>query len=192
MKVSDRIGAILVIAAKPRVQSSVRSALTSKYGRILTAETVQEGRRAVEQEKIALMLIFTPLKDNGEISRLLDMADRRRIAVGLIVNREIYGETVYRMEGQNVFVLSYPLQMEQVTQIVSFLHQVQRRFALVFAEQERLQAKLQDIQVICRVKCLLVEKRRMTEEEAHHYIEHEAMDAGLSKKEAALQIMKDL
>ena len=38
---SDRIGAILVIAAKPRIQSSVRSALTAKYGRVLTAETVQ-------------------------------------------------------------------------------------------------------------------------------------------------------
>ena len=33
MKLTDRIGAILVIAAKPRIQSSVRSALTAKYGR---------------------------------------------------------------------------------------------------------------------------------------------------------------
>ena len=192
MKLTDRIGAILVIAAKPRIQSSVRSALTAKYGRVLTAETVQEARRAVEREKIALMVIFSPLKDEEEIPRLFDMADRRGIAAGYIVGREIYGETAYRLEGRNVFVVAYPLQMDQVLQIVSFLYQVQKRFWLVLSEQERLQRQVQDIQIACRVKCLLVEKREMTEEEAHHFIEQEAMNTGLSKREAALKILKEL
>ena len=192
MKLTDRIGAILVIAAKPRIQSSVRSALTAKYGRILTAETVQEARRAVEREKIALMVIFSPLKDEEEIPRLFDMADRRGIAAGYIVGREIYGETAYRLEGRNVFVVAYPLQMDQVLQIVSFLYQVQKRFWLVLSEQERLQRQVQDVQIVCRVKCLLVEKREMTEEEAHHFIEQEAMNTGLSKREAALKILKEL
>ena len=192
MKLTDRIGAILVIAAKPRIQSSVRSALTAKYGRVLTAETVQEARRAVEREKIALMVIFSPLKDEEEIPRLFDMAERRGIAAGYIVGREIYGETAYRLEGRNVFVVAYPLQMDQVLQLVSFLHQVQRRFWLVLSEQERLQRQVQDIQIACRVKCLLVEKREMTEEEAHHFIEQEAMNTGLSKREAALKILKEL
>ena len=192
MKLTDRIGAILVIAAKPRIQSSVRSALTAKYGRVLTAETVQEARRAVEREKIALMVIFSPLKDEEEIPRLFDMADRRGIAAGYIVGREIYGETAYRLEGRNVFVVAYPLQMDQVLQIVSFLYQVQKRFWLVLSEQERLQRQVQDVQIVCRVKCLLVEKRGMTEEEAHHFIEQEAMNTGLSKREAALKILKEL
>lgn len=192
MKLTDRMGAILVIAAKPRIQSSVRSALTAKYGRVLTAETVQEARRAVEREKIALMVIFSPLKDEEEIPRLFDMADRRGIAAGYIVGREIYGETAYRLEGRNVFVVAYPLQMDQVLQIVSFLYQVQKRFWLVLSEQERLQRQVQDVQIVCRVKCLLVEKREMTEEEAHHFIEQEAMNTGLSKREAALKILKEL
>ena len=192
MKLTDRIGAILVIAAKPRIQSSVRSALTAKYGRVLTAETVQEARRAVEREKIALMVIFSPLKDEEEIPRLFDMAERRGIAAGYIVGREIYGETAYRLEGRNVFVVAYPLQMDQVLQLVSFLHQVQKRFWLVLSEQERLQRQVQDVQIVCRVKCLLVEKREMTEEEAHHFIEREAMNTGLSKREAALKILKEL
>ena len=192
MKLTDRIGAILVIAAKPRIQSSVRSALTAKYGRVLTAETVQEARRAVEREKIALMVIFSPLKDEEEIPRLFDMAERRGIAAGYIVGREIYGEAAYRLEGRNVFVVAYPLQMDQVLQIVSFLYQVQKRFWLVLSEQERLQRQVQDVQIVCRVKCLLVEKREMTEEEAHHFIEQEAMNTGLSKREAALKILKEL
>ena len=192
MKLTDRIGAILVVAAKPRIQSSVRSALTSKYGRILTAESVQEARRAIEREKIALMILFTPLKDGEEIPRLLDMADRRMIASVYIVSKEVYGEVVYRTEGRNVFVVAYPLQMDQVMQIVAFLYQVQQRFYMVLGEQERLQKQLQDIQIISRVKCLLVERRDMTEEEAHHYIEREAMNAGLTKREAAMNILKEL
>lgn len=192
MKLTDRIGAILVISAKPRIQSSVRSALTSKYGRVLTAETVQDARRAMEREKIALMLVFTPLKDGEEIPRLFDMADRREIPAAYIVNREVYGETAYRLAGRNIFVLAYPLQMDQVVQTVSFLHQTQLKMALLFSEEERLRRQLQDTQAVCRAKCLLVEKRKMTEEEAHHFIEQTAMNTGLSKREAAQKVMKEL
>lgn len=192
MKLTDRIGAILVIAAKPRIQSSVRSALTPRYGRVLTAETVREARKAAERERIALMVVFTPLKDGEEIPRLFDMASRRGVPAAYIVSREVYGETVYRLAGQNIFVLAYPLQLDQVVQTVGFLHQTQLRLAMLFSEQERLQRQLQDTQIACRVKCLLVQKRGMTEEEAHHLIEQEAMNTGLPKREAALKLLKEL
>ena len=192
MKLTDRIGAVLVVSGKPRVQASVRAAISAKYGRVLTAETVQEARILVERERIGVMLLFTPLKDEEEIYRLLDTADRRNIAAAYIVNREIYGETVYRMDGRNVYVLAYPLQMDQVLQTTGFLCQAQHRFGIMKAEQERLRQQLQNQQLISRVKCLLVERRQMTEEEAHHLIEREAMNSGSSKREAASRILKEL
>ena len=48
------------------------------------------------------------------------------------------------------------------------------------------------MRVVNRAKCLLIEKKQMTEEEAHHYLEKLAMDACITKREAATDIIRRL
>ena len=138
MKRTERKGAILVVAAKPRIQTSLRAALTAPYGRILTAESVQEAQTLIGRENVSLMLLFSPLKDEEEAPRLLDMADRRDVMSLLVVGKEIYQEVVYRLEGRNAIVATYPLQMDQVLQLIRFLSQMQDRLRLIQSERERM------------------------------------------------------
>ena len=192
MKRTGRAGAVLIISAKPRILQKVRAALTPGYGRVLSAETAQEAEKAVLRERIAVILVFTPLKDEEELQHLLEMAERRMIAVALAVSSEVYEETAYRMEGRHVFVISYPIQMREVLQAAGFLYQVQERLLTLLSEQDRLKTELRDSRLISRVKCLLVEKRGLTEEAAHHLIEQKAMNAGIPKREAAEKLLAEL
>ncbi len=41
-------------------------------------------------------------------------------------------------------------------------------------------------------KCLLIEKKRMTEAEAHRFIGKQAMDQGLSRRRAAMRLLEEL
>ena len=43
--------------------------------------------------------------------------------------------------------------------------------------------------IVTKAKCLLIQMRQMTEEEAHYYLEKRAMDEGLSKREVAMGII---
>jgi response regulator NasT len=49
---------------------------------------------------------------------------------------------------------------------------------------------MEEIRLVNRAKWLLIENLKMTESDAHHYIEKQAMDRCCSKKEIALGIIK--
>ena len=57
-------------------------------------------------------------------------------------------------------------------------------------EKQLLLDKIADLKIIGRAKCVLIEYLKMTEKEAHRYIEKQAMDLRLSKRTAAENILK--
>jgi response regulator NasT len=50
--------------------------------------------------------------------------------------------------------------------------------------------RMEEIRIINRAKFLLISKLKMTEPDAHHYLERSAMNNCISKKEAAQNIIK--
>ena len=64
-----------------------------------------------------------------------------------------------------------------------------RRLNAVENENENLKRKLNELKLINRAKCLLIEKENLTEEEAHKKIERDAMRYRLSKVRIADEII---
>lgn len=58
------------------------------------------------------------------------------------------------------------------------------------SENERLKVKISEIRLIDRAKCILIEYLNMSEPQAHRYIEKQAMDLRVTKKEIAENILK--
>ncbi len=57
-------------------------------------------------------------------------------------------------------------------------------------ETEKLQNKLDDARLISRAKLLLINRFKMSEKEAHRYIEKAAMDHSLKRRDVAISIIK--
>ena len=49
---------------------------------------------------------------------------------------------------------------------------------------------MEEIRIVNRAKCLLISELKMTESEAHRYIEKNAMDNCIPKRKAAENIIK--
>ena len=64
-----------------------------------------------------------------------------------------------------------------------------KRLQIAQNEVKKLKKKLQEQKDISRAKCLLVEKERMSEEDAHRYIEMNAMNQRVSRREIAIQVI---
>ena len=58
------------------------------------------------------------------------------------------------------------------------------------SENERLKVKISEIRLIDRAKCILIQYLNMSEPQAHRYIEKQAMDLRVTKKEIAENILK--
>ena len=72
---------------------------------------------------------------------------------------------------------------------VRFMLAIRQGMAERDDEVMRLRKKLSEIGYITKAKCLLIQHRSMTEEEAHYYLERQAMDRCVGKKEIALEII---
>ena len=66
----------------------------------------------------------------------------------------------------------------------------QRRITMAQKENVKLQQKLESLKTISRAKCLLISYMGMSEEEAHKYIERQAMDLRLTRLEVAKEIVR--
>ena len=75
---------------------------------------------------------------------------------------------------------------------IRYLISVQNKLQKLSKEISQAKEKLEEIKIISRAKVLLIEKKGMTEDEAHRFIGSEAMNEGISRRRAAERIMDDL
>jgi response regulator NasT len=59
----------------------------------------------------------------------------------------------------------------------------------VVTEYNRLENKIEEARLINRAECILIQYLKLTEPQAHRYIEKQAMDKRLSKLEVAKSIL---
>ena len=64
------------------------------------------------------------------------------------------------------------------------------RMLTVNKENEKLRHIVEDMKIINRAKLLLITCLNMTEQEAHRYLEKQAMDMRMSKMQIAMQVIK--
>lgn len=58
------------------------------------------------------------------------------------------------------------------------------------SENTKLHQKIQEIRLVDRAKCTLIQYLHMTEQDAHRYIEKQAMDLRMTRREIAEEILK--
>ena len=63
------------------------------------------------------------------------------------------------------------------------------RMLTVNEENEKLRHIVEDMKIINRAKLLLITCLNMTEQEAHRYLEKQAMDMRMSKMQIAMQVI---
>lgn len=145
-------------------------------------------RRLLTGEEFDLAVIKSPLSDEFGDDLALTLSERP-MEVILLTQAERLEDCAERMSGSGVLVISLPIVRPLFMQTVSNLMETHGRLMALRRENERLRGKLEETRRIGLAKCLLVEHERMSEAEAHRYIEKNAMDLRLSRAEVATMIM---
>ena len=145
------------------------------------------------REQVDLLVVTLPFRDGTGIEALLDMTGKQQhLQTILIVRRDIYEQTAYRCRHAMMTVLSMPVPAQVLTGAVRYMMSVCQRLAGNDEEIRQLRKKLSETGYITKAKCLLIQHRGLTEEEAHHYLERQAMDRCVGKKEIALEIINSV
>lgn len=135
-----------------------------------------ETRRALGEDDWQLLVINTPLSDESGIDLAIDAASHTATSVLMLVRAELADQVQAQLENYGVFVVAKPVARPLFDQAIRYAAVLRNRLMTVCAEKARLEKKLADVRVIDRAKCLLIQYRGLTEEQAHRAIEKQAMD----------------
>ena len=171
-------------------------------GDISTVTSGAEARRGFADADWQVILINTPLSDEFGHELAVFAAGSTGAGVGLLpwllriagvvllVKAEMADEVAVRVEDAGVFVVPKPLNRALLFGAVKLAQAANRRIMGLQRQNNILQQKIDDIRLVDRAKCALIQYRLLTEPEAHKYIEREAMDSRRTRREVAQAILR--
>ena len=191
MVFQDRVYSVLIVTASDRFKNSIMPLLPmTDYWPVQTASSVAEARRWLADTEFDIVLINTPLPDDFGMHLAIDICTGSGAGVLLLVKNDHYNEIYSKVVRYGVITLSKPTNRQMVAQNLRILCATRERIRQMQAKQATVEEKIKEIRLVNRAKWLLIECLNMTEAEAHRYIEKQAMDLRISKREAAENIIK--
>lgn len=121
---------------------------------------------------------------------LAKMAAGTTAGVLLLTKIETAREITASMIQAGILVVPVPLNRRSFAEAVNMMLVVHRRLSSAVPQTERLQQKIREIRLVDRAKCLLIQYEKMTEEEAHRYMEQEAMNRRVTRVNIAEEILQ--
>lgn len=182
---------ILIVSASDQFDAIVKRSLKG----FTTIDAVKSGslaRRSVMEKEYDIIVVNSPLPDETGIDLVLDTAEKSRASILLVVPKEIYEDVLEKVTDYGVLVLPKPFPKGRVDKAVRFLSAVQKKSLKLEKKIISLEEKMEELRLVSRAKILLVEKKHMTEDEAHRFIGRAAMDNGVSRKRIAEKILEDM
>ena len=141
------------------------------------------------QSDYDLVLIDAPLKNdlNGKAAAELFAKTDSRII--LAVPKELERDFESKSEKYGIFVIAKPVDKNTLRKTLHFFRAMNKRLGGMQKENVKLKKQIDDIRLINRAKCILMEYLSMTEPQAHRYLEKQAMDLRITKAEMAKSIL---
>ena len=181
---------VLVVGSGDKIFDYISDMLPkSGYEPLMRANDAGEARRLLPDTPADIVIINTPLTDEFGTELALDLAESP-MGVMLLVKSELYDQVCYKVEDSGVLTLGKPMTRQGFYSAVKLLSALSARLAKMEKKNHSLQEKMADIRVVNRAKWLLIERHRMTEEDAHYFIEKQSMDMRLSRREVAENIIR--
>lgn len=182
---------VLVVSASEKFNSSLKTLLPeNEYYPVYVAGNVNAAQRELLERSYDLMLINSPLPDDFGLRLAIDTACNSNIGVLLFVRNDIYDEVFAKVTDYGVVTLPKPTNTHLVTQSLRVLCAARERVHNIERKMATIEEKMEEIRIENHAKWLLIEFLKMSEEEAHRYIEKEAMDLRVSKRTIAENIIK--
>lgn len=150
-----------------------------------------EARRLVDSNQYSLVIINAPLPDEFGHDLAVHMVEKTLSGVLLLAKAGVIDDVADRIADRGVLILPKPFGGPQFNQMVRLAASTHLRLLDVQAECIRLQERLQQLRLVDRAKCYLIEKKGMTEADAHRYIEKMAMDTRQNRGEVAQSILEE-
>ena len=191
MVFQERTYSVLLVSASEKFNTSISPLLpVTDYWPITIARSIGEARRRMVDDTYDLVIINSPLPDDFGTRFAINACANSDAGVLLLVKNALYEDVDAKVLPYGVVTLSMPTNQLMVSQSLRVLRAIRERLRRVEEKQVSLEDRMKEIRLVNQAKWRLIECLSMTEADAHRYIEKQAMDLRVSKREVAESIIR--
>lgn len=183
-------GNLLIVSSAEKAADTLRAALLPLgLAGAAHAGSGAEARRTLLAGEWRLVIINAPLLDEFGHELALLAAEKTDAGIVLIAKAAQAESAAARVEDAGVFVVPKPLDRAAFAHAVRMALAANGRMTSLRQQNRALARQIEDIRLVDRAKCALIQYQQMTEPAAHRYIEQRAMDTRRPRREIAREIL---
>lgn len=182
---------VLVVSSFQKFNDAIAPMLpNSEYYPVCFVSNIGAARREMLARHFDFVIINAPLPDDFGVRFAIDTCEKTDCVVLLMLRADAYEEVNAKVQSYGVFTIQIPTPAQTLKQGLKWMAAARERLRKLEKKTLTVEEKMEEIRTVNRAKWILIEQLNMTEAEAHHHIEKQAMDHSQSKIEAASAIIK--
>ena len=190
MSLKERVYSVLVISAKENFNASLQSLLPeSKYAPVQMVSSVSLAKRVLLERSFDFVFINTPLPDDFGTRFAIEISGNKGTVILLLVRNEVYEEVCDKVTEYGILTLPKPASKQMVAHTLNFMAGIRERLRKLENKSLSMEEKMKELRLVNRAKWVLIDELKMSEADAHRYIEKQAMDRCVSRREIAEEII---
>ena len=191
MSIQEHVYSILLVSASQKMNTAIgRMMPREKYESAVIVDNVSAARRLMNERSFDFVIVNSPLPDDSGIHFLIDISENGGKSVCiLLIRSEHYPEVYDSVTQHGILMISKPVSLATVTASLQWAEAVYMRLKKAERRTLTLEDKMAEIRVVNRAKWILIDKKHMAEQDAHRYIEKQAMDRGVTRRVIANEII---
>lgn len=181
---------VLVVSKTEKSTTALMQLLKQEgYTGFMTAADSVRAKELLTDNEFDLIVINTPLEDGMGLDLSVYLIDNTKAGVFLLTGQDAIDKVGDKLEQRGVLSLCKPVNRALFHQSILVWRATQNRIEGLEKENEKLKLKVEEINIIHRAKCTLMQCLAMSEPQAHRYLEKQAMDMRQSKRKVAEQVL---
>ena len=191
MSLREQVYSVLVVSASEKFNQALPEFFpVPGFSPLNIVSNVSSAKRAVAERDFDLVIVNSPLPDESGIRFSIDTATANNSVVLFLTRPEQYDEAFDRLAEHGVFLMQKPVSRLTFQLAANWLVSARERVRKTEKKTQSIEAKMNEIRLVNRAKWLLISELKMTEPDAHRYIEKQAMDRCIPKRQIAEEIIK--
>ena len=185
------LDSVLIVSSSNKAREFFIEVLSqNSYEEVVTVTNGGEARRLLVERIFDLCIINSPLIDEFGDEFAKDIVSSSIGQVIIVVRNDIYDEISEKVEEYGIITIAKPMNRTIFWSVLKIANATYKKIYKLKKENNKLLQKIEDIKMIDRAKCILIQYLNMTESEAHRYIEKQAMDMRTTRKTIAEGILR--
>lgn len=178
---------VLLVTKDSKISSLVSTMLFPPMFELSVCQDFNEARRKCDE--LVFNIVLVDFAEGEGTDFAVDISDSASTVL-LFAPQELFDQISYKVEGYGILTLTSPFDQFYFYNMIKIAIAVQYKVKVLSSKATQLKEKMEEIRIVNRAKMLLMQSKSMTEQEAHRYIEKEAMNSG-SKKTAVASLIID-